>query len=153
MYYTIVVALMLVLPATGVAVETAFFDAPLGAALIGKWFVFCAVGLRLFSAGVKQIAQPAYTAREILGIRSDDALILVRELGFANVAIGIVGVVSLFAPTWRNAAALSGVVFYGLAGLSHLFQGHRNRLENVAMVTDLFAATVLFAVFVAAIRA
>jgi len=44
------------------------------------------------------------------------------------------------------AAALAGGVSYGLAGVNHALQPHRNRLETVAMATDLFVAVVLLAV-------
>jgi hypothetical protein len=73
----------------------------------------------------------------------DDVLLVVRELGFANIAIGSVGVVSLSVAGWRVAAALAGGIFYGLAGINHAMQHHRNRLENVAMVSDLAAAAFL----------
>ena len=33
--------------------------------LFSKWFIFSAVGLRLFLAGIKQIVDPAFTAKEI----------------------------------------------------------------------------------------
>jgi hypothetical protein len=58
--------------------------------------------------------------------------------------------VSLLAPSWRLAAALAGGVFYGLAGVNHLLQSHRNRLENVAMASDLFVSLVLLWVSVSA---
>ena len=48
--------------------------------LIGKWFVFWAVGVRLLLAGVRQYFQPAFTAKDILGIESPDVFVLVREL-------------------------------------------------------------------------
>ena len=41
-------------------------------------------------------------------------------------------------------AAFGGGVFFALAGINHLLQRQRNRLETVAMLTDLFAAVVLF---------
>ncbi|MBS0317974.1 MAG: hypothetical protein JSR49_12690 [Proteobacteria bacterium] len=143
MYYAIVGAFMLLLPLLSIAVESLFFGAPPDAALIAKWFAFWAVGWRLLLAGFKQIAQPRYTAHEILGLKSDESLILVRELGFANVAIGLLGVLSLWVPSWRLAGAFAGAVFYGLAGVMHALQGHRNRLENVAMISDLGATLVL----------
>jgi hypothetical protein len=134
---------MFVFPLLSVGAEAWTTGAPIDAALIGKWFVFWAVGCRLFLAGLRQIVQPAYTARVILGLEHDESHILVRELGFANVALGAVGVLALFVPSWRLAAALAGGVFYGLAGVNHLFHAHRNRLENVAMVSDVFASIVL----------
>ncbi len=143
MYYAIVGTFMLLLPLLSIAAESLAFGAPLNAALVAKWFAFWAVGWRLLLAGCKQMAQPRYTAREILGLKSDESLILVRELGFANVAIGLIGVLSLWLPSWRLAGALAGGVFYGLAGVMHALQDHRNRLENVAMVSDLGACAVL----------
>lgn len=145
MYYAIVALFMFLLPLLSIAAEPWIAGTALGAALVAKWFAFWAVGLRLLLAGVKQIAQPQYTAREILGLKTDESLILVRELGFANVALGLLGTLSLLRPDWRLAAALAGGVFYGLAGINHALQGHRNRLENVAMVSDGFAAVVLLA--------
>jgi hypothetical protein len=143
MYYVIVVTLMFAFPLISVCVESSLMGAQVGAALVGKWFVFWAVGWRLLLAGTRQIIQPAYTARVILGFKSDESLLLVRELGFANVALGLVGIVSLFVPSWQLAAALAGGVFYGLAGINHVRQPHRNRMENVAMASDLFASIVL----------
>ncbi|HOV20935.1 MAG TPA: hypothetical protein PLK10_15980 [Ottowia sp.] len=143
MYYAIIGLFMLVLPLLCIGAESLYFGAALDAALVAKWFAFWAVGWRLLLAGCKQMAQPRYTAREILGLKSDESLILVRELGFANVAIGLIGVLSLWLPSWRLAGALAGGVFYGLAGVMHALQDHRNRLENVAMVSDLGACAVL----------
>lgn len=143
MYYAVVATLMLVFPLLSVGVEASTTGATVGAPLIGKWFVFWAVGCRLFLAGMRQIVQPGYTARVILGLKHDESQLVVRELGFANIAIGSIGIVSLFMPSWRLAAALAGGIFYGFAGVNHALQSHRNRLENVAMISDLFAALVL----------
>ena len=109
--------------------------------------------MRLSLAGVRQIAQPRYTARVILGLKSDDVLLVVRELGFANVGIGLVGLASLAVPAWQLAAALTGGVFYGLAGVNHALQPHRNRLENVAMVSDVLAAALLIGLCIRALVA
>lgn len=134
MYYVIVATLMFALPLASIGVEAWHEHVPVSAALIGKWFVFWAVGWRLLLAGIRQIFQPAYTARVILGFKSDEALLLVRELGFANFAVGSVGIASLFIPSWQLAAALAGGIFYALAGINHVRQPHRNWLENVAIV-------------------
>jgi len=146
MYYFIVLAFMFVLPILSIGADAVVGGMPVTFALVGKWFVFWAVGWRLLLAGIKQIVQPAYTAREILGLKSDESLILVRELGFANVAMGVLGVASLFMPPWQLGAALVGAVFYGLAGANHVRQPHRNRMENIAMISDLFIAALLLVV-------
>jgi len=111
--------------------------------LAGRWFVFWGVGVRLASAGIRQIVNPNYTAQTILGLKTSESSIVVRELGFANLAIGTAGVCSLFAKSWLTPCALAGCVFYGLAGINHLLAGERNRLQNVAMVSDLFLAGIL----------
>jgi hypothetical protein len=86
----------------------------------------------------------------ILGITAADAQLLVRELGFANAAMGTVGTASLFVRGWTTPMAIVGVVFYGLAGVNHLTDHDRNRLQNVAMVSDLFVAAVLLVALVIA---
>jgi hypothetical protein len=111
--------------------------------IIAKWYVFWAVGVRLGLAGLRQMIQPRYTAETILGIKSEEPLLLVRELGIANTAIGSIGLASLFVPSWVLPAALTGAIFYGIAGINHVFHQPRNKLQNVAMVSDLFAGLVL----------
>jgi hypothetical protein len=153
MYLAVVVGLMVVLPTAFVAGEVVGGHVPLSLLVIGKWFVFWCVGVRLLLAGLRQIAQPRYTAEVILSLEGDEPLVLVRELGFANVAIGLVGIGSAVFPSWRAAAALAGGVFYGLAGANHMLQSHRNRLETIALVSDLWAAGVLFTCFAAILAA
>lgn len=150
MYYLIVATLMFAFPLISIGATMATTPATLAADLVGKWFVFWSVGVRLFTAGLRQVFQPEYTANVILGLESDESLLLVRELGFANLAMGLVGILSFWLPAWMLPAALAGGIFYGLAGANHVLQPHRNQLENVAMASDLFVATVLIAVTLAA---
>ena len=151
MYYTIVALLMFAFPVLSIAYEATMHAPQLLMPLVGKWFVFWSVGVRLFLAGTRQVIQPKYTAQVILGLKSEESLLLVRELGFGNLALGTLGIISLFLPAWQLAAALAGGIFYGLAGVNHVLHQHRNRLQNTAMVSDLFAAAVLIAVCVASV--
>jgi hypothetical protein len=148
MYVPMVIALMLALPLISIAAQIILTDhgALHGAAylaVVAKWYVFWAVGARLSLAGLRQIIQPRYTAETILGIKGDESLFFVRELGFANVAMGSVGTASLLVPSWVTPAAMLGAIYYGLAGVNHCFHKDRNALQNVALVSDLFAAAVL----------
>jgi hypothetical protein len=148
MYVPMVIALMLVLPLISIVAQILLADhGALSAAsnlvIVAKWYVFWAVGIRLSLAGLRQIFQPRYTAETILGIKSAESLFFVRELGFANVSMGSIAALSLLRPAWVPAAALVGALYYGLAGVSHCFHQNRNRLENIALVSDLFAAAVL----------
>jgi hypothetical protein len=134
---------MVVLPIASILVESSFAGATLSAGLVEKWFVFWAVGVRLFLAGLRQITQPRYTAESILGLKTEESYFLVRELGFANAAIGAAGIASLAVSAWILPIAIVGTIFYGLAGTNHVMHGERNKFQSVAMVSDLFIAVVL----------
>ena len=148
MYVSMVMALMFLFPLVSIAAQIVLMDhAALTAAaalgIIAKWYVFWAVGVRLSLAGIRQIVQPRYTAQTILGLTGSDSLILVRELGIANAAIGATGLGTLIASSWVTPLAMLGAIFYGLAGINHCFHKNRNRLQNLALVSDLFAGLIL----------
>jgi hypothetical protein len=144
MYYLVVAALMLVSPVASIVIDASLhFHGLPNLDLVGKWFVFWSVGVRLLLAGVRQIVQPGFTAKTLLGIDSTDSFVLVRELGFANTAIGVTAMCSVFFTGWIPACALAGAIFYGFAGINHLAHKNRNRLQTTAMISDLFAAAVL----------
>ena len=105
-----------------------------------KWLV-------LFLAGVMQVARPGYTVESIFNLHDPAAHGLVREIGFGNLSLGTIGLVSLFASSWVVPAAVGGGLYYGLAGLGHLMRKDRNSHEQVAMISDLLIAALL-AVFI-----
>ena len=153
MYVPMVIALMFLFPLVSIVVQILLTDhgaltAAVALGIIAKWYVFWAVGVRLSLAGIRQIVQPRYTAQTILGLTGSDSLILVRELGIANAAIGATGLSTLFAPSWVAPLAMLGAIFYGLAGINHCFHKNRNRLQNLALVSDLFAGLILGICFV-----
>jgi hypothetical protein len=148
MYFVFVVFLMFVLPAASIAVEALRFgDADGLMFLVGKWFVFWAVGVRLLLAGIRQVAMPRFTAESIFDIKDPAAHAIVREIGFGNLATGALGLASLAQPAWLVPAAIVGGLYYGLAGAGHAFRSDRNFNEQTALVTDLMIFAVL-AVFV-----
>lgn len=111
--------------------------------LVGKWFVFWSVGVRLTMAGLRQYFQPRFAAEEIFHFKSDEAQAIVRELGVSNAAVGIVGLLSIAAPSFVLPVAIAAAIFYGVAGLRHIFEHDRSTNETIAMVSDLFAFVVL----------
>ena len=149
MYFLMISLLMLVLPLASIVMEAGVRP---DMAVTGKWFVFWMVGARLFAAGLRQILQPRYTAEKILGIQGDANLVIVRELGFANFALGIGGLATLAATSWTPPLALVGGIFYAAAGIQHVLHPGRNKLQSFAMATDLFAAVVLLGFFVWTLR-
>jgi hypothetical protein len=149
MYFAIVVLLLLVLPGGSVAIEVIRAgNATDTMMLVGKWFVFWGVGIRLFLAGIRQVLQPKFTAEDIFAVKDSAAQGIVREVGFANLAMGLLGLLSLPRPSVLAAAAIVSGLYYGLAGIGHLWRGHRNFAGQTAMVSDFWMFAVL-AVFVA----
>lgn len=138
MYIFAVAFFMFIFPLASIVLEVLINKNPASAVdLVGKWFVFWAIGVRLFTACLRQIAKPELTSEGILGIKGKEARVLVRELGFANVAIGLVGLISLWHTQWQSAGALAGGLFLLLAGLTHSKNKQRNFEENIAMISDL----------------
>jgi hypothetical protein len=149
MYLVSVVLLLLVLPVASIATEALRAQGTADVMLlVGKWFVFWAVGVRLIIAGVRQVVQPQFTAESIFAIKDRAALAIVREIGFGNLAMGVLGLASLARPGWLVPAAIVGGLYYGLAGFGHFAHGERNFKEQVALISDLLIF-VLLAVFVA----
>jgi hypothetical protein len=146
MYLVSVVLLLAILPA--VILQAAF--SPHGMSitgLLGKWYVFWA-GIWLLLAGLRQVSQPRFTAAEIFDFDNVKAFPIVREIGFANLAMGTLGVSTILRPAWLVPAAIVGGLYYGLAGLGHLLRDERNVNETLAMVSDGFAFLVLLPVVV-----
>lgn len=148
-YVAIVILSMVICPALSVAIEAAASHPAVGIfVLTAKWFVFWAVGVRLFGAGVRQVLQPQFTAVEIFDIRDPASYPIVREVGFGNLSMGTLGICSLFHPGWLVPAAVVGGLYYGLAGLLHLVRKDKNVLEQTATISDAFAFLVLLIVVV-----
>lgn len=66
---------------------------------------------------LRQIAQPEFTARDILKIEDKAAFEVAREFGFANLAMGILGGLSLAGLCFRRAG---WKIYYALAGIGHI---------------------------------
>lgn len=149
MYYAIILLTMVVLPIASIVGEMSTTTGVVSFVLVSiKWFAFWAVGVRLLLAGVSQILRPGYTLKGILGIDEPRAHVIAQELGFANVSIGVAGLLSIVFSIWVLPVAFIGGLFLGLAGLNHLRRPERNLRENVAMISDLWAAIILLAAFV-----
>lgn len=144
MYLAAVALTMFILPVASIVIERIIDHAPL-LPLVGRWFVFWGVGVRLTLAGFRQVVQPAFTAKQIFHMTGDEATPVVRELGFANLATGIVGLLSLGFPSFTLPVAIASAIFYGAAGILHLREKDRSFNEQLAMVSDLFIFVVLAA--------
>jgi hypothetical protein len=142
-YLFIVIATSIVLPVTALLIANAIDASGISFQSFCKWFVFFAAGVRLFIAGLKQVFQPKFTAQEIFRISTTEVFPIIRELGFANICFGLVGLLSVFLPEWRIVSAFASGIYFGLAGILHLIKKPANTNEKIAMVSDLYIFTVL----------
>ncbi|GAA1964155.1 hypothetical protein [Agromyces allii] len=88
-------------------------------------------------AGISQLANPGRTSRGILGIDDPSAELVVHELGFANLSLGVVALFAAFVPGWGLLGAVPGALYLGLAGVRHIAKRGKNAEETVATWTDL----------------
>jgi hypothetical protein len=143
MYFLVIALFMLILPVASIAAEYSWLHTSTDlVALTGKWFAFWGVGMRLGLAGLRQAFNPAFTAQDVFEIEDERVHPIVRELGFANLALGLLGLLALI-PGWAAPAALAGGLFFALAGWKHVTASQRNLTRTVAMISDLFIALVL----------
>lgn len=145
MYFVTVLALTFALPFGAAIYEMIAGQTGAGAflLLLGKWTAFFAGGVRLFIAGLRQVFQPGFTLNEIFEIDDPRAEPVVQEVGFGNLAMGVLGLCALLHPMLTFAAALVCGLYYGLAGLKHLTTKERNSERSTAMATDLWVFAVL----------
>jgi hypothetical protein len=141
-YLLMSLLLAVILPLLSVLWEHYYELEPYGWELIGKWFIFYAIGIRLFTAGISQASNPAFTS-SILHLKTRESFVVIRELGFANLSLGVMGILSALNNNWRVLAAISGGLFFGLAGILHLLRKPETRNEMIAMCYDLFVMVVI----------
>lgn len=147
MYLVMVVGLMVVLPIVSIVVELIVAPGSDPLTVTGKWFLFWGAGMRLFTAGLSQITRPQFTAQNILGETSTTSNQLVQELGFANLGLGVVGILGPWMPGWLVPAAIAPAIFLLAAGIRHIVKPGKNAKELIATLSDLLVGLVL-AVFV-----
>jgi hypothetical protein len=135
-YLLMNLSFLLILPVFSILTEHLVEQEGYGWQLLGKWFIFWAIGIRLFTAGISQASNPTFTA-QIFRMKSRESFVIIRELGFANISLGVMGILSVINHDWRLLAAIAGGLFLGIAGIQHLFKKPDSRNEVIAMLYDL----------------
>ena len=143
LYLVNVISTMLVLPVISILLERMNHHSLSVWTLIGKWFVFWAVGVRIFLAGVRQTTRPSFTATQIFHIPGTESFAIVRELGFGNLSIGLGGILSLLKPDWTILMGIVGGLYLGIAGIQHLLKKPDSINESIALISDLFIFMIL----------
>ncbi|WP_460995514.1 DUF6790 family protein [Spirosoma harenae] len=145
-YSIAVILLMFVLPLSSIFIDLFVNKVPFPVMnLVGKWFLFWAVGIRLFTAGIRQAINPAFTAQDIFHLTTRESFVIIRELGFANICLGLMAILSAYVPAAQVIVACGGGLFFGIAGITHLVKKPVSPNEWLAMISDIFIAVVMLA--------
>ena len=88
--------MLFVFPVLSFCIERLINGSPLNIPGIGKWFIFYAAGWRLFIAGIRQAINPAFTAKEIFHFTGVESFPVIKELGFANICLGLTGIFIIY---------------------------------------------------------
>jgi hypothetical protein len=149
-YFILVLAQTVVLPIISGIVELATVGGD-PVLVFGKWWAFWGVGTRLLVAGLAQVSGKGQTGA-ILGATAPSIpeKQLTRELGMANVGMGVAGLLALV-PGWALPASLAGGLFLLIAGIMHVSKKNKNAKEALATWTDLVVGIAIVALAVATI--
>jgi hypothetical protein len=118
------IALLTVLPITAALIEFRIDQVPPNATNYWKWFIFWGLGIRLFFKGIRLASTP-------------QSHLTLLELGFANMALGAMGILSLINDQWRLIAAIAGAIYFGLTDMLRLLKKTNSRHERVALVYNI----------------
>ncbi len=149
-YLIFLLLLDLIFPVASVLSDHTLNHVIIDPALVGKWVLFFSVGLRLFIAGCVQVLVPGFTAAKIFRFRHKESYAVIRELGFGNISMGVIGMLSLAKVEWRGITSIAAAIFFGFAGIQHLVRKPDSFNEILAMVTDqlVFVLMLLYIFFV-----
>ncbi len=143
------IALIAVLPIGSALFEARVDQLALNWPTYWKWFIFWGVGMRLFFKGVKLASAPQFTGLNLSSFKNRETYLLLLELGFANMALGSMGILSVINDQWRLIAAIAGAVYFGLADMLRLLKKPGSRHELVALLYNVlvFAGLVGYLIF------
>ena len=104
--------------------------------IIGKWFIFWSLGVRLIIAGLMQIFNPIYT-NNLLQLSLND-FIIIRELGLANFSIGLLCTISYFKKSLQKYVCIYMFIFFTGASILHIIRIENiNFDELISLITDI----------------
>jgi hypothetical protein len=137
------ISLIVLLPVLSIICEFKIEHSAINWELTGKWFIFWAIGMRLFLSGIRQASSPEFTVTKIFRVRNRETFILNRRLGFASIALGIMGILSVINDEWRMIAAITSGVFFGLSVIQDATGKIVNLVEISVLIFDVLTFCVL----------
>lgn len=135
--------LTIVLPFAAMCIEAVGSKGQLSVAVVAKWFLFFAVGIRFMLGGIRQAIGAKRKTGEIFYIEKKQCCPIVKELGFANLSLGVVAAISLVIPSWRVVSAFSSCLYYGAAAVSYFFMKRASANETFIMISNSCISLIL----------
>jgi hypothetical protein len=86
-----------------------------------------------------------FTLQHIFMIHDPKSTALVQELGVHNLILGMAALLTPWFAHYTNIIAIMGSTYFGAAGLLHMTRKHKSFNQQIAMISDLFIAIVMFA--------
>jgi hypothetical protein len=142
------IALVTVLPIAAALLEARIDEIPLTWPNYWKWFIFWGVGIRLFFKGIRLASTPQFTGLSLSSFKNRESYLLLLELGFANMALGSMGILSVINDQWRFIAAIAGAIYFGLTDMLSLLKKTDGRHERVALIYNILVFSGLVAFMV-----
>ncbi len=142
------IALLAVLPIAAALLESRIDQVDLSWPNYWKWFIFWGVGIRLFFKGIKLASTPQFAGLSLSSFKNRESYLLLLELGFANMALGSMGILSVINDQWRFIAAIAGAIYFGLTDMLRLSKKTDGRHERVALIYNILVFSGLVAFMV-----
>ncbi len=134
---------VIIFPVISICAEAIIKGIPADPGLMGKWLIFWVAGIRLSLRGIKRIYRRGAAPAIFFNEERKETFLMIRELSFANITIGVMGILSVVNSNWRQIAGLAAAIFFGLSALQHFFIKPVNGKEMAIMVTDIIVFAIL----------
>lgn len=125
--------LTVLLPFAAMCIEAIGKRDKVSISVIEKWFLFFAVGIRFLVRGVKQAAESK--------LQTSD--------GLARLSFGVVALISLAVPSWRNVSAFGSGLYFGAAAFSCLLAKPAGPNETFTLISNSCIFLILMSLLLA----
>ena len=107
-----------------------------------KWILFWTIGFRSVTAGLVQLFYPKYTASIIFGLSGDSFYIFIRELGMANISIGLAAMLCIRKNQWITPVTFITGMFYVLLTVNHIINFQAGIEELISLIFDILVLVI-----------
>jgi len=134
--------LLAILPLLSAAAEHHFVHASISIILLGKWFMFWTIGIRLLIKGFVQVIRSRRNGNSSL-LSKDETWEVAKILGLAKMALAGMGFLCVVNDQWSLLATITVGVYLGLTGFQHDFKRPSTTTGWMNMSYDVLVFSVI----------